>query len=63
MINMRIGSKVNDGQVFVNCNDILKSLYSDLADTENSEVKKYIKGNIELWEDYEKSILLKAGIL
>jgi hypothetical protein len=39
---------------------MLKSLYADLADTENPEVKKYIKGNIELWEEYEESILEQA---
>ena len=58
---MRIGSKVHDRQVFVSCSDMLKSLYADLADTDNPEVRQYIKGNIELWEEYEKDILTQAG--
>ena len=58
---MRIGSKVHDGQVIVSCSDMLKSLYADLADVENPDLRKYIKGNIEIWEDYERSILIQAG--
>jgi len=58
---IRILSKVHDGQVFVSSGDIIKSLYADLANVENSEVKKYIRGIIEGWEEYEKGILIKAG--
>lgn len=61
MAATRIESTVRNGAVFVRCGDIIKSLYVDLADTENPELKKYIRGNIELWEIYEKDILIKAG--
>jgi len=58
---IRIESTVKNGVVFVNCGDIVKALYVDLADTTDPEIRKYIKGNIELWEDYEKDILIQAG--
>jgi hypothetical protein len=58
---MRIASKVNNGQVFISCSDVLKSLYADLAETENPDVKNYIKGNIELWEIYEGDILKQVN--
>jgi hypothetical protein len=58
---IRIESTVRNGNVFVRCGDIVKSLYVDLADTEDPEIKKYIKGNIELWEEYERDILIQAS--
>lgn len=57
----KIMSTVRNGEVFVRCGDIVKSLYVDLADVENPELRKYIKGNIELWEEYEKGILIQAS--
>ena len=53
----RIISTVRNGEVYVRCGDIVKSLYVDLADTESSDIRKYIKANIEIWEEYEKAIL------
>ena len=61
MTATRIESTVRNGAVYVRCGDIIKSLYIDLADTNIPEFKKYLKGNIELWEEYEKSVLLQAG--
>ena len=56
----RIISTVRNGEVYVRCGDIVKSLYIDLADTESPDIRKYVKANIEVWEEYEKSILEQA---
>jgi hypothetical protein len=56
----RIISTVRNGEVYVRCGDIVKSLYIDLADTESSDIRKYIKANIEVWEEYERDVLEQA---
>jgi hypothetical protein len=57
----RIVSKVINNQVFANCGDVIRSLYEDLNNNSDEKVKQYIKDSIELWKDYEASILKQAG--
>lgn len=56
----RIVSKVINNQVYSNVGDIIRALYEDLNNVSDEKVKTYIREQIELWKDYELSILQKA---
>lgn len=61
MEQVKINSIVKFGCiVYVKCDDIIKSLYHDLMETQNPETQQYIKANIRIWEEYEESILEQA---
>jgi hypothetical protein len=60
MSAVRIVSKVNNGQVWVSCSDIIKSLYADLPNASTESQKQYIVDKIEAWENYEESILKQS---
>lgn len=56
----RIVSKVVNNQVYSSVGDIIRALYEDLNNVSDEKVKTYIREQIELWKDYELSILQKA---
>ena len=43
-----------NGDVYVRCDDIIKSLYAHLAATTDTKIKDHIKEEIELWEQYNE---------
>lgn len=60
MSQIRINSHVINGDVFVRCGDIIKSLYSDLAEVTDEGMKTYIRAQIDWWNEYEEGILKQA---
>jgi len=63
MSNIRIQSTIRQGNVYIRQSDIIKSLYSDLANATDDILKKYLRAQIELWEEYEINILKQANLL
>lgn len=70
MKNVNIASMVNQGEVYLRCGDLIKSLYADFSEiTESPDITesegkpillKYIKTQIEIWKEYEENILKQA---
>jgi hypothetical protein len=48
---------IRNNEAYVRCGDIIKTLYVDLADATDDVLKKYLRAQIEVWEDYEIGIL------
>jgi hypothetical protein len=58
MAKVRIQSILKfNGDVFVRCDDIIKSLYADLAATTDTKIKNHIREEIELWELYNEDAI------
>lgn len=59
---VKVESIIRKGEVYVKLDNVVKALLADFAELENDEsaVKKYIKENVEVWEDYEKGIYEQA---
>lgn len=59
---VKVESIIRRGEVYVKLDNVVKALLADFAELENDEsaVKKYIKENVEVWEDYEKGIYEQA---
>jgi hypothetical protein len=59
MIMIRSLTK-NKQDVYVRADDMLKTLYSDLANT-STEVREYIQSSINVWEEYINSTIDNAN--
>jgi hypothetical protein len=58
MVNCLIKFKTD---VYVKGDDMIKSLYFDLSQETNSEVKKYIQASIDVWEEYMEEMRNNAS--
>lgn len=51
---------INNNGIHVKLDDVIKSLYDDYTNTDNSIIQQYIKSSINHWEEYKESIVNKA---
>ena len=52
MANVIINSIVRFDEVYINGENLVKSLYRDLSMAKTPELKAYLQENIENWEKY-----------
>lgn len=57
---IRVNGVLQNGNIYVKLDDVIKTLYSDHTQLDDEVTKEYIINCIDNWEEYKENILKKV---